>query len=295
MNDVSASPPHDPTPSSASRSRIKALLAGKGSWLLLLPAFWAFVSYVQGAVPTPMAEGPPRPALVFNQYLVDLGKVPPQRFVHAYFRFVNRGTGDVDIKELFPSCGCLKPKIERKHYAPGEAGEFFLRIETAQENPGDHEYFLDINYVDPQPRVARVTFKVHLPDRQVLVEPPGLIFYQLSPVDSTREVVITNFRDKPLNVTEARSSSKYVTVEVLPSERDVEGNQLIRANITASGHVPPGRQRAMVVFSTDDPEFSEIGVHIVLHGPEGMIRPAGHEKKRGGERGSGGVGVKTSR
>ncbi|MEX0726001.1 MAG: DUF1573 domain-containing protein [Planctomycetaceae bacterium] len=266
-----------------SSSRIAAKLTGKSWVLLFLPVVWALVSYVQGAAPNPVAPAPARPALVFNQYLVDLGPVPPQRFVHALFQFTNRGTSDVDVTELLPSCGCLKPKLEQRHYAPGESGEFFLKIETAQENPGPHEYFVDINYTDPQPRSARVTFKVTLPYRQVLVEPPGLVFYQLSPVESSREVVITNFRPRPMTVTGIRSNSEYVDAEVVSSDRDDDGFQRIKVNVTVPGDVPPGRQVAMVVVSTDDPEFPEIGVHVLIQGPESAVMPAGHVEDRGGD------------
>ncbi|MDA0835155.1 MAG: DUF1573 domain-containing protein [Planctomycetota bacterium] len=271
-----------------------AKFAGK-SWLLLfLPVVWAFVSFVQGASPSSMAPAPPRPALVFNQYLVDLGPVPPQRFVHAFFQFTNRGKEAVDVTELVPSCGCLKPHLAQRHYAPGESGEFFLKIETAQENPGPHEYFVDINYIDPQPRSARVTFKVTLPYRQVLVEPPGLVFYQLSPVESSREVVITNFRPQPIKVTGIRSNSEYVNADVVSSDRDEDGFQRIKLNVTVPGDVPPGRQVAMVVVSTDDPEFSEIGVHVLIQGPESVIQPAGYLDDRGGERARGRGGEKSS-
>lgn len=256
-------------------------LYAKSGMLLFLPGIWALVSYVQGAAPQPIAPGAAKPALVFNQYLVDLGKVPPQRFVQAYFQFTNRGKQAVDVTELLPSCGCLSPRLEKRHYEPGEIGEFFLKIDAAQEVPGPHEYFVDINYTDPRPQTARVTFKLDLPYRSVLIEPPAVMFYQLNPVASVQEVVITNLRPMPMQVTGIRSTLDFVDAEVVGSDVD-DGVQKIRAKIRVPAVVPSGRRSGMVIIETDDVEYSQIGVHVLIQGPESKVRVVGHEEEAGG-------------
>src|SRR4029077_20650754 len=100
-----------------------------------------------------------------------LGPVAPSEEVFAHFDFINRGQSAVTITALVPSCGCLQPQMNKKVYQPGTSGNFLVRVQTANENPGLKEYHVAIRYMDPEPREADVVFRVVLPDNQVFVRP----------------------------------------------------------------------------------------------------------------------------
>src|SRR5262249_6932104 len=112
---------------------------------------------VSRAPQTPEHAGA-RPALVFDQYLVDLRTVRNMPRATAVYRFKNCGQSSARITKLTPSCGCLDPKLEKRIYRPGEIGEFALAVLTTHQEPGPHDYDVKIEYEDPEPRTATVAF-----------------------------------------------------------------------------------------------------------------------------------------
>src|SRR5690606_1757080 len=116
------------------------------------PFGMAVVDSVCGTEPAPRLAAAPRPALAFDQYLVNLGAVPPMDEVYARFRYVNQGERPVEIQGLEPSCGCMTPTLDKKVLQPGEAGEFRLRVSTANQAPGPQEFSVRMTYTDPAPR-----------------------------------------------------------------------------------------------------------------------------------------------
>ena len=85
-----------------------------------------------------------RPALVFDQYLIDLGAIKPTKYAYATFAFANSGKETVRVKDLQPSCGCLSPRLEKREYQPGEQGQFLVRIMVPNEAPGPKEYTIGV-------------------------------------------------------------------------------------------------------------------------------------------------------
>ena len=118
-----------------------------------------------------------RPALVFDQYLVNLGEIHNTAKVEAHFRFKNCGSFPLRITNVTPSCKCLAPQIEKRVYAPGEISDFTLGVLTTHQTPGPHEYLLTLDYEDPQPHAVTVTFKLVI-RREVTLSPSQLIVYQ---------------------------------------------------------------------------------------------------------------------
>ncbi|MEX2286455.1 MAG: DUF1573 domain-containing protein, partial [Planctomycetaceae bacterium] len=102
----------------------------------LLPFALALCFYVRGPVAQAAAKGDAKASLVFNQYLVNLGDVPPgKRYASAFFRFFNAGSTPVTLKAVRASCDCINPQLrDRKTvYAPGERGELYVTIEAPKE------------------------------------------------------------------------------------------------------------------------------------------------------------------
>jgi hypothetical protein len=154
-----------------------------------------------------------RPALVFDQYLVNLDEIRNSPRAEARFCFKNCGKSPATITDLKPSCGCLNPRLEKRAYQPGEICDFRLGVLTTREKAGPHEYELQIDYEDPAPRSVTVAFKFTL-RREVAVRPSEMIFYQGGVNDAEQKVVVTDWRDKPFRVTAATCKSPLVKVQV---------------------------------------------------------------------------------
>ncbi|MBW3541838.1 MAG: DUF1573 domain-containing protein [Planctomycetes bacterium] len=238
-------------------------------WIVAaLPFFGALLNRGSEAAPQPAARAAERPALAFEQYLVNLREVEAAPEIVARFAFTNRGDAPVTIESLESSCGCLKPRLERRAYRPGESGEFLLRVETARQKPGPHEFFVVVKYRDPQPREVRLTLELVLPDVNVTLEPPALIVYQFGTEALEREIVVTDRRASPLAVTSAQSSLPLVRVRLGLREQNREGHVVQRVVVSLPGEVPAGAHHGLVTLVTDDPAYPQLRVPFQIVGVE---------------------------
>lgn len=250
-------------------TRLQSLRSADWSLLIaaLIPCGLSLVFRVAGAAPQELDDIPVRPALVFDQYLIDLGEIPSEPYAIARYRFTNRGSETIHVKSLEPSCGCLQPRLERREYAPGESGDFVLRVQTAGEPIGQREYFVRVHYEDPQPREVELTFRLSLPERKVEVLPKALVFYQLNGQPSTQDVTIRDYRERPLTVLSADCDSPFVNVDLRTVQTNSEGVTEAVISVLVAGKIPPGRQRALIVARTSDPQYPAIPVPLILEGP----------------------------
>jgi hypothetical protein len=236
---------------------------------IILPLLLAVAFHAVGPRPRPIAAAPSCPALAFDQYLVDLGKVAPSEEVRAHFDFTNRGRATITNIQLDPSCGCLQPQLNKQAFEPGESGNFVVRVQTANQSAGPKEYTIAIRYKDPKPRETIVAFRVDLPENQVFVRPKVLILYQ--PGDESvppQHIEITDRRGKSrhLNITSAECTRHFVETEIEESEVDQNGHWHGHLKVTVPGKLPPGSTDAMIRIVTDDPEYQKLRVPLRLEG-----------------------------
>jgi hypothetical protein len=254
---------------------------------IVLPFLVAVAFHAAGPRPRPLAAAPSRPALAFDQYLVDRGKVAPSEEVRAHFDFTNRGRATVTNIQLVPSCGCLQPQLSKKTIEPGESGNLVVRVQTANQNAGPKEYTVAVRYEDPEPRESIVVFRVDLPENQVFVRPKVLTLYQ--PGDESvppQYIELTDRRGKGrhLNITSAECTRHFVETQIEESEVDENGHWHEHLKITVSGKLPPGRTDAMIRIVTDDPEYRNLRVPLRLEGPAPRKRIDSHLQTVGGTR-----------
>ncbi|WP_339687004.1 DUF1573 domain-containing protein [Gimesia maris] len=210
-----------------------------------------------------------KPALAFETYMVNTGMVKETtRVVGARFRFKNLSEHKVTVTELVPSCGCLKPRLEKKVYEPNETGEFQLKMETASESPGQKEYFVDFKYEDTQERSTRLTFKLELPTRRLVVKPKALVIYQFTPGRTIHPLTVSDYRGgQDFEIISVESTSKFAKVKLAERELD-KGVTSQKLEVIVENLVPPGKHNGMIVIKTNDPDFPELYVPMIIQGPD---------------------------
>jgi hypothetical protein len=238
---------------------------------IALPFLLAVLAQIAGPRPRPIAAAPVRPALAFNQYLVDRGEVLPSQEVRARFEFTNRGRAPVRITQLVPSCGCLQPRTDKQTYAPGSSGKFDLHVQTANQRAGFKEYTVAVKYTDPEPREAIVTFRMVLPENQVFVTPRALTFYELSDLPTvggvppqTIEITDRRGQGRHLNVISVECTSRLAEVELEETYVDEEGDWHGRLKVSIPGKLPSRPVPALIRIATDDPDFPHLHVPLEL-------------------------------
>ena len=245
----------------------------RGLWAAaLLPFVLSLAVHAGGVKARPVASDTSRDGLAFEQYLVNLGAPPPRSEYLARYAFRNVSSRPLKILELKPSCGCLNPRLEKKEFAPGEGGEFFLRVRASNEQPGPHEYTCQVLYNDGQPRESEVRFKISLPEERVEIRPRSLIVYQFKNDPTTKEITITDFRappdDRPLarlELTEATCTLKFVEVAIGEAQFDEIGQRQQKVLVTITD-VPPGTHNGSIIVRTNITEYAELRVPLQVDG-----------------------------
>lgn len=255
---------------------------------LLLPALISLGHTLASHTTLPGIAGGNRPALAFDQYLINLGQPEPRALHQVNFHFDNRSTRPVTITEVKPSCGCLAPKIvnlsqqkqavEAKQFSPGDHGALILGIRPAKESPGEKSYSVAISYNDGQPRTEILEFRITLPKKKLTIEPNELYFYQVSGEPDSRTVTVTDFRDQPVKINSVQAITEGsketakpfdgVNVTLGDMSRGSEGEALWPIQVDVAPHMPAGRHQGWIVISTSDTENPHVKIPFVLFGQE---------------------------
>src|SRR5262249_25218092 len=93
-----------------------------------------------------VGQYPARADLHCPEPRIDLGEVKSGKPLAHRFAFTNRGTESVEITEIRPSCGCLKPRCDKGAYRPGESGTLLFEVNTLTQPAGPHSWRVLIRY-----------------------------------------------------------------------------------------------------------------------------------------------------
>ncbi|MEZ6043331.1 MAG: DUF1573 domain-containing protein [Planctomycetaceae bacterium] len=247
--------------------------ASSGRWTLsgvllaVTPMLIATVAS-RGEYP-PLTVSGDRASLVFSEYLMHFGNdpVPQQPEINATFLFRNVGNSPVEITDMQPSCGCLKPRISSHSVAPGESGRLTLPVKTATEAPGFHEYTVTVHFNDPKPRATTLTLKLVLPKKTIQIEPKALYVIGQSSHTVEHNVVVSDLTEAPFRVEEVMSSTPLFTPRVIDRQRDENGSRTT-IGITISEKLPRGIQRGIVQVTTTDEATPYLHIPVLARGPD---------------------------
>lgn len=242
--------------------------SGRGQLLAVcVPLVCACVVWLVGSRPQTMANVPELPGLAFNQYMVDLQEVSATEEVYAAFDFRNTSAHPITITKLEPSCGCLQPRMRKQVYAPGEVGNFILRVKTALQQPGFKEFRVAVHYTDSEPRTRDVFLRVTFPKEQIYVTPRALTFHQPGSTPVEGEVFMTDLRANPSEILGVKCDNEFVALKVMELATTKQGARRQGVHVTVAGPVPSGKRDAVITIYTNDTEFHELKVPIQIFGP----------------------------
>ncbi len=259
------------TPSGRSGRVLRAGLTGV---LCLLPSLvslaWMTHDQQAGARSAPLAEIRP---LALHIHLVHLREfdIREGRAI-ARYEFHNAGAEPLRILSIKPSCGCVTVRLNQppEGFASQQAGEFYLEVDTAAEASGQHEYEVRIEYQlsGAQPETTQVRFRVDVPEKKVSVQPRALIFYQFSDESTQQQVTITDFRaGRDLELLSLHPQGSGMTLSTPSRGEDVHGHRTWTFELTVSGSRPSGRQTGSIKIDTNDAEFPELRIPVLIYGP----------------------------
>jgi hypothetical protein len=121
----------------------------------------------KGTTKSPPRPGPQTRALKFETPGSALGVVHSGEVKLVRFPFINAADHAVTIAQVMTGCECLRPKIEKKQYKPGESGELAIEF-----NPAGPEFDYEQAYTqtivvqtDPGGGLTRLIINAHIVPR----------------------------------------------------------------------------------------------------------------------------------
>jgi hypothetical protein len=203
-----------------------------------------------------------RADLHFLEPAADVGEAHSGAPLVHRFAFVNRGPAPVEIVEVRASCGCLTPRLTQRVYQPGESGTLLLEVHTLSQEEGPHTWTCQVTC---QSAGRRFDVPLQMSGRiiaEVTVRPAVLTVFADSAVG--HELVLTDRRPRPLNVTGLESSSPRLTPRLTEQGRDEQGHWVRKVRLEIAADYPEGRHEASIHLFTDDPLYRDLKVPVTV-------------------------------
>jgi hypothetical protein len=205
------------------------------------------VVYLFGVNPALQAD------LLFPVKTVDRGLPLAQPF-----HFVNQGPADVEINGLRASCGCLKPKLDKRSWKPGEKGSLLLEIHTLGQSAGAHSWQLHVTYRSAaMDRSATLELRGQVVT-EITVQPAALTLFTTQ--RGRHEIVLTDRRQHPLTLTGVHTTCPHLHAQTRPSTDP----RVTIVGLDLDGDFPNGRHEEAVILLTDDTMYRELKVPVTV-------------------------------
>lgn len=104
---------------------------------------------ITGNVVSPGGSGNNSPVIYFPETQHDFGKVNEGEKVNYTFRFTNKGTSELIIKDVRSSCGCTAALLSSDTLKPGQEGTIKVEFNT-QNRSGKNSKTITVQSNDPK-------------------------------------------------------------------------------------------------------------------------------------------------
>ncbi|MFN4261430.1 MAG: DUF1573 domain-containing protein [Gemmataceae bacterium] len=210
-----------------------------------------------------VTAGVARADLHFPRPVIDAGDVHAGPLLRQVFDFVNQGPEAAVIWEVTASCGCLKPKWERKTYAAGERGRLLVEIHTLSERSGAHSWRVQVRYrVGTEEREQQLRLNAQL-IAEIRVEPPVMTAHVKNRLSHL--IRVTDCRPRPtLTIVGAQSSAPYVRLQEVTQAPVAEQRGQHRIEMTIAANCPTGQHEGLITLTTNDPVYRELQIPLTI-------------------------------
>ena len=227
------------------------LLVRRASWL----CSWLLV--FTGATDVAMAQG-----IVFERTAVDLGRVKTGSNLRCVFAFQVLGS-PVEIVELRPGCGCLRPQLDRRTYQPGERGQVVLGIHTLSQRPGPKRFLLTVEVRQPEPQTVRLAVNVEL-FSEITVRPSNVLVYLRGTGDLRQRIMISDRRPSSFAITEVRPSNELIQLHHIADPTASQGQIVHAVDLTIASGFPVGTSEEVIRLRTNDVEYPQLEIPVTV-------------------------------
>jgi len=160
------------------------------------------------------------PIIKVEKSVHDFGDIRPKSVHKCIFKFKNVGDGMLNISKIQSTCGCSKPKLKKKEYAPGESGEIEVTY-TSSSKEGRVSKKLYIHSNDLKNKKAPLAVKSNV-ILAVKVNPKRLNLKLKTENQTVSPVTIESKDGKAFSIVSFTSPKNIITAKFDPNEKATE-------------------------------------------------------------------------
>jgi hypothetical protein len=202
----------------------------------------------------------PAPIIFCEQPTFDFGAAESGQIITHEFVLTNRGTAQLDIGSVRPSCGCTVANISTQAVPPGGVARVTAQLNLAGRSGPQHKA-ITVDSNDPKQPQLTLMLSGNVAD-SILITPGQLIFGQLSHTSSTvAEVILSSGNGQTFNITGVALAMPVFTTEVTPREAGKSYSITVRTKPPMT----PGNYQSVMRISTDSPSKPAVDVLVAAN------------------------------
>jgi hypothetical protein len=191
----------------------------------------------------------------------DAGQVASGTVIRHAFTLVNHGASTVEVTEVKPGCGCIRPQMDRVTLAPGEQSVLTLEINTLTQPAGPSLWQTVVHYTE---NGAAKELAVHVRaslKAVVSVSPASLIIYTQKAARG--EFVLSEYYDTPLVIRGVVAASPHIRATCgTPAREAGVWKRTICVEVLPT--MPEGRHDDMIRLMTGDAWSADLSVPFTV-------------------------------
>jgi hypothetical protein len=152
---------------------------------------------------------------------VQVNPKPEEEVVNVEFRFTNKGDKPVTILGLESGCACLSASLDKRTYAPGEAGSGKAEFKVGSF-VGEHEKVIRVTTDNLAQEIWEVPFLLNVPE-VVSIEPKNVQWW-IGEEPAPKPIVVKMTGSEGMDITaitSTRESVEFAWKEVKPGREYV--------------------------------------------------------------------------
>jgi hypothetical protein len=191
----------------------------------------------------------------------EAGQVSTGTVIRHNFTLVNQGGSMIEVKEVKPGCGCLRPHLNQSSIGPGQQSTLTLEINTLTQAAGPNLWRTVVHYEENGLPAEMTVYVRATLEAVVSVIPASLIIYTQQAARG--EFTLSEHYETPLTIRGAVAVSPYVRATCgTPTRQGGVWKRTISIEVLPS--MPEGRHEDMIRLMTGDAWSSDLSVPFTV-------------------------------
>ncbi len=172
------------------------------------------------------------------------------------FLLANRGANTIELLEVKPGCGCLRPRLGPAPLVPGASVPLAVEINTLTQAAGPNTWRAVVRYRDGEEVRELPLFVTATVVSEVSLRPAALLVYTDAPI--AHALTLLDRRARPLDVEAVTTTSPHVRALVGEAHRGDGGAWERTISLEVGPDCPEGRHEEVLHVHTTDAVYAEL-------------------------------------